>query len=58
MSKREIKALEARWSHALAEAVEAVEAGREAETLPEPFYDIELRHIRDERRWLADIRWP
>jgi hypothetical protein len=58
MSKREIRALEAQWSRALDVAFRAVETGRQAETLPESFCELEIRHIRDERRWLASARWP
>jgi hypothetical protein len=58
MSKREIKALQAHWSRALAVALEAVEAGREAQTLPEAFCDAEVRHIKAERRWLETVQWP
>jgi hypothetical protein len=58
MSKREIKALEAHWSRALDIAILAVEAGREAGTLSEPFCATEIRHIGQERNWLANVRWP
>lgn len=58
MSKREIKALEADWSRALDIALHAIDAGREAETLPEAFCELERRHIREERSWLAEVRWP
>lgn len=58
MSKREIKVLTAHWSRALDVAVEAVEAGREAETLPAWFCESELRQIRAERRWLEAADWP
>lgn len=53
MSKREINALHARWSHALDLAVHAVEAGRKAGTLPGSFCQLELQHIQAERNWLA-----
>jgi hypothetical protein len=58
VSRREIKALQAHWSRALAAALDAVEAGREAETLPEAFCDAEMRQINAERRWLEAVRWP
>jgi hypothetical protein len=58
MSKREIKALEAHWSRALDIATLAVEAGRDAETLSKSFCETEIRHLRQERNWLASVRWP
>jgi hypothetical protein len=58
MSKREIKALRARWSRALDVAAHAVATGRKAETLPASFCDEEVRHITAERQWLEIVRWP
>jgi hypothetical protein len=58
MSKREIEALEAHWSRALDIALDAIEAGRAANTLTRSFCVLELRHIQGERHWLANVRWP
>jgi hypothetical protein len=58
MSKRESKALEAHWSRALDVAFDAVEAGSAANTLPKSFCALELQHLRAERHWLANVRWP
>lgn len=58
MSRREIKALEAHWSRALTAGLEAVQAGREAGTLPEGFCEAEVRQIKAERQWLETVRWP
>jgi hypothetical protein len=49
--------IQRRWQSALDAAAAAIDAARADRDLPPAACKRRLDHVRDERRWLARVRW-